>query len=192
MQTLRKFYQKLNKVSDCLLKAIGILVAGMVVASILVVLLQVLNRYVLCKISDISIHFTDELSRYLMIWNAYLAIAMCLREGSMARVDILYTRLGKKARMLLYLLTCAMTFVFYFVVIRYGIVYSHVMRAFKTSMLKWPGNIVYLAPVVGAVLMALESVIELIGVLSGELEPFQAGKGRKLFWQEEPEEEGGQ
>ena len=71
MQTLRKLYQKLNKISDYLMKAIGVILVTMVIGSILIVLLQVINRHVLCKISDISIHFTDELSRYMMIWSAY-------------------------------------------------------------------------------------------------------------------------
>lgn len=189
MQKMRRLYQKLSKLSDCIMKVLTAFVVAMVIASILVVLLQVLNRYVLCKISDISIHFTDELSRYLMIWSAYCAIAMCLREGSMARVDILYMKLGKRATMALYLITVAMTFVFYFEVIKHGIAYAQVMRVFKTSMLKLPGNIVYSIPVFGAIMMSFESVIELIGVVSGELEPFRAGQKRKMPWHDEPGEE---
>lgn len=187
MRILKTLYKKLSTVSDILMKIIGVFLVAAVVASILVVLLQIFNRYVLCKISDLSIHFTDELSRYLMIWSAYCAIAMCLREGSMARVDIVYMYLGKKGKLILYFVTCIMTYAFYFVVIKYGIQYAEVMKAFKTSMLKLPGNVVYFVPVVGAILMSFESTVELIGVLSGELEPFKAGNKRGFPWQEEPE-----
>lgn len=190
MQMLRKLYQKLNKFSDYLTKAIGVILVAMVVGSILVVLLQVINRYVLCKISDISIHFTDELSRYMMIWSAYFAIAMCLREGSMPRVDILFGLMGKRVKFVLYLFTCAMTYVFYFIVIKYGIAYCNVMSAFKTSMLKWPGNVVYFAPVLGTIFLSIESTIELIGVICGEVEPFNAGKSRAMRWHNEPNGEG--
>lgn len=187
MQTLHRLYLKLNKVSDSLIKVVQTIVVLIVVLSILTVMLQVVNRYILTKISDISIHFTDELSRYLMIWSAYLSIAMCLRDGSMARVDIVYGRLGEKAKYAMYYLTCIMTFALYFVIIRYGIQYAYVMRNFKTSMLKWPGNIVYSAPVVGATFLVLESVIEMIGVICGELKPFEAGKKRMISWHNEPE-----
>lgn len=190
MLTLRKLYQKLNKVSDIIIKILQVFIAAMVIASILTVLLQIFNRYILCKISDFSIHFTDELSRYLMIWSAYFSIAMCLREGAMARVDLVYMHLGKKSRFWLYIATCVMTYIFYVIVIRYGIHYAHVMRSFKTSMLKWPGNIVYSAPLFGTILMMFESTVELIGVISGELEPFEAGKKRTILWHEEAKKEG--
>lgn len=186
MPTLRKIYKKLNRVSDVIIKILQVFIVAMVIASILTVLLQIFNRYILCKISDLSIHFTDELSRYLMIWSAYFSIFMCLREGSMARVDIVFSQLGKKSRFWLYIATCIMTYIFYIIVIKYGISYAQVMRNFKTSILKWPGNIVYSAPVYGTVLMIFESTVELIGVISGELEPFSAGKQRTIFWHEEP------
>ena len=143
------------------------------------VLLQVINRYIIVKISDISFHWTEELSRYSMIWMCYLALPIVYREGSMAQLDLIFDRLGKKGRMALYILTRILCLGFIVLAVYYGIHVIQTRMMYKSSVLRAPGYTLYSAPIFGCVLMAYEIITEMIGVFSGELEPFYAGHKRQ-------------
>ena len=151
----------------------------MVIANAGSVLLQVVNRYIIVKISDISFHWTEELSRYSMIWMCYLALPIVYREGSMAQLDLIFDRLGKKGRMALYILTRILCLGFIVLAVYYGIHVIQTRMMYKSSVLRAPGYTLYSAPIFGCVLMAYEIITEMIGVFSGELEPFYAGHKRQ-------------
>jgi len=57
--------------------------AGLFAATIVVVLLQVVSRYLL----DNSLTWTEELSRYLFAWIIFLGAALGLRDQSHIKVD---------------------------------------------------------------------------------------------------------
>lgn len=95
---MKKLYHTLNKISNIICKILTVLVIGVVLVNFGSVLLQVLNRYVIVKVSDISFHWTEEMARYSMIWMCYMAIPIVYREGNMAQLDLIYSRLGKKPK----------------------------------------------------------------------------------------------
>ena len=177
-KALKQLYKGMHMVSNLLCKLTGAVSFAFVVLCTLTVLLQIINRYVIVKVSNYSATFTDELARFLFIWIAYTAVSMCLREGSMAQVDMIYTRLGKKGRLLLYLFTRIVMGIVLYIIIRYGFWFAGKKKAYHSTMLNIPGNILYATVPIGGVLLAFECLTELVGVLSGELEPFAAKEKR--------------
>ena len=95
MEILRKIYFGMHKCSNLICRILEFIIILLVVVNAGDVFLQVFNRYVLVKISNISFSWTDEMARYSMIWICYCAVGICFREGSMAQVDIIYNRLHK-------------------------------------------------------------------------------------------------
>ncbi len=183
---LRKMYSGLNGISNVVCKLLTWLVVLLVIACTATVFLQVINRYIIVKISDYSFSFTDELSRWLMINITYLTIGICVREGSMAQVDLIYERLGRGGKMFLYLLTRALMLVVLYIGIYYGIRIMNLRAPMSSPILDIPGRILYAPPVIGTFLMALEWLTDLVGVLAGELEPFKGGSRRNFPGHEEP------
>ncbi|RRK33982.1 TRAP transporter small permease [Schaedlerella arabinosiphila] len=176
---MKKLYFTLNKVSNVICKILSGLIVAVVIINAGSVLLQILNRYVIVKVSDLSFPWTEELSRYSMIWLCYLALPIVYREGSMAQLDLIFDRLGRKGKMALYILTRILCLIFIVIAVYFGI---HVVRTrimFTSSMLHAPGYMLYSAPIFGCILMAYEIVTEMIGVFSGILEPFYAGEKRQ-------------
>lgn len=174
----KQLYKGMHFVSNLLCKLTGAVSFVFVVLCTLTVLLQIINRYVIVKVSNYSATFTDELARFLFIWISYTAVSMCLREGSMAQVDMIYTRLSKKGRLLLYLFTRIVMGIVLYIIIRYGFWFAGKKKAYHSTMLNIPGNILYATVPIGGVLLAFECLTELVGVLSGELEPFAAKEKR--------------
>lgn len=184
---MKKLYYGLNKISNAICKILTILIVGIVIINAGSVFLQVLNRYIIVKISDFSFPWTEELARYSMIWLCYLALPIVYREGSMAQLDLIFDRLGKRGKMALYILTRILCLAFIVVAVYYGIYIVQTRMMFKSSILRAPGYTLYSAPIFGCVIMAYEIITEMIGVFSGVLEPFYAGNKRQY---PEPEEGG--
>lgn len=187
MKTLRKVYYTMNKASDIICRILEVVIILLVVINALDVFLQVFNRYVLVKISNISISWTDELARYSMIWICYCTLGICFREGSMAQVDIIYSRLNRRGRVVLYIITRLLMLMVLIVAIKYGLYVCKIKAIYKSAMLRAPGLALYSAPIVGSILVGFEMLTEAIGVFSGELEPFEAGKKRFFPRHEEPD-----
>ena len=187
MKTLRKIYFAFNKVSNIICRILEVLIVLLVVINAADVFLQVFNRYVLVKISDISISWTDELARYSMIWICYCTLGICFREGSMAQVDILYGRLNRRGRIALYIITRLLMVMVLFVAVKYGIYVCKIKSIYKSAMLQAPGLALYSAPIVGSALVGFEMLTEALGVFAGELEPFEAGKKRGFLRHDEPD-----
>lgn len=188
MEILRKIYFGMHKCSNLICRILELIIILLVVVNAGDVFLQVFNRYVLVKISNISFSWTDEMARYSMIWICYCAIGICFREGSMAQVDIIYNHLNKRGRLALYLVTRILMFLVLFVSVKYGIYVCGIKKIFKSAMLRAPGTALYSAPVVGSFLVGFEMLTELTGVICGELEPFEAGQKRNFPEHSEPEE----
>ena len=184
---MKNLYYGLNKISNAICKVLQILIVAVVMINAGSVLLQVVNRYIIVKVSNLSFPWTEELSRYSMIWLCYLALPIVFREGSMAQLDLIFDRLGKKGRMVLYILTRILCLVFIGIAVHYGIYIVKTRMMFKSSILRAPGYTLYSAPIFGCTLMAFEIITEMIGVFSGVLEPFYAGQKRQY-----PESEKGE
>lgn len=171
-QVLKNIYGTMHKISNGISKVVSGISFCFVVLCTLTVLLQVVNRYVIVKVSNYSATFTDELARFLLIWISYTAVAMCLREGSMAQVDLIYSRFGKKGRLVFYIITRIIMGIVLFIIIRYGFWFAGKKAAYRSAMLGIPGNILFATIPVGGVLLAYEWLTEMIGVFAGELIPF--------------------
>lgn len=185
---MKELYYGLNKISNAICKVLQVLIVGVVIINASSVLLQVLNRYIIVKISNLSFPWTEELARYSMIWLCYLALPVVYREGAMAQLDLIFDRLGKKGKMVLYILTRILCLAFIAVAVYFGIHIVQTRMIFKSSMLHAPGYVLYSAPVFGCILMAYEIITEMIGVFSGALEPFYAGEKRQYPKPEKGEE----
>lgn len=187
---MEKLYTVMNKISNVICKILcGLIILG-VVANAGSVFLQVLNRFVIVKISDLSFTWTEEFSRISMIWICYLALPIVYRDGMMAQLDLIFERLGKKGRMGLYILTRILCVVFLVLAIYHGYYIIQTKMMFKSSVMRIPGWGMYSAPVIGCILVLYETITEMIGTFAGVLEPFYAGQKRKFVEDAEEEEDG--
>lgn len=189
MQTiLSPIYFGMNRISNIICKIMEFFIVLMVLLNAADVFLQVFNRAILVKISDTSLSWTDELARYSMIWICYCTLGICFREGSMAQVDLIYGRLGRKGRIAFYLITRALMLMVIAVSIKYGIYVCEIRAVYKSAMLSIPGPFLYSAPIVGSILVLFEMLTELVGVLAGKLVPFEAGMQRGFPQHNEPDQ----
>lgn len=171
---MKKLYTVMNKISDFLEKPTGFLSALCLFAGLLALFFQVLYRYVIIRFVSFQFPFTEEFARYTIIWFTYIICGVCLKEGSMVSLSILYDKLPRVPRLILYFFTRILMLIFVAVVIYFGFKYMPTALKFKSIMLRLPGLYLYSFPILGAFLMGYEILVDTVGVISGELEPFES------------------
>ena len=173
---MKKLYHVLNDISDFMQKPLEFFSASALFVGAMALFLQVINRYVLAKLFNFSVSFTEELARYTIIWFTYSIAGVCLKEGSLISLDLLYSRLPRIPKLILYYITRVMMLVFVVVIVRYVVAYIPTAMKFTSVVLRVPGIFLYIFPGIGCALMGYEIITEACGVICGELEPFCVGR----------------
>lgn len=118
-------------------------------AMAMLVIANVISRYVFLH----SFTWVEELSRYLMIWTAFLGAGVALRVGGHIAVDSLQAGLPPAGARWLRGLIVAIVGLTLLVLIWLGIEYAQFGWEQETPVLGWSFGMVYLAIPIGAALM---------------------------------------
>jgi TRAP-type C4-dicarboxylate transport system permease small subunit len=127
-----------------------------VLAALLAVMaLLVFGNVVLRYLFGISLSWVEELTRYMMIWLAWLGAGLALREGAHIAIDTLQLALPDIGARLLRAVVFLAMVGFFAALAWLGWRYSMFAWGQQTAVLRLPAGLVYLAIPVGSVLMLL-------------------------------------
>jgi TRAP-type C4-dicarboxylate transport system permease small subunit len=141
--------------------ALGWLLAALMGLAVVNVLWQVFTRYVMGSPSA----YTDELSRYLLIWVGLVGAAYAAGKRMHLAIDILPSKLRGRAREALLLVIEAAVFLFAAVVMVFGgarLVALQLMLEQTSAALRVPLGYVYLALPVSGLLMMFYAALLMI------------------------------
>lgn len=172
MNFTKALYRKLKSLGDKFDNFLKIVVGVQIGLAALTILFQVFYRFIIVKFVSFSFPFTEEFSRYMIIWSAYLAIGICLKEGLHASVGIVPNILNDKGKKILYLFQRLLMIGFLIVVLYYSKGLLETTAMFKTPTMRWPGYVIYSSVPVGCFLMLMQILIEMLGVAVNEKKPF--------------------
>lgn len=172
MSILKTIYHGGSKLSDGIEKILKALLVILAFGCAFDLLLQVIYRFILVYYVDFSLTWTNEIAQDFIVWMTYLAIGICYKENSMASVNLVYDKLKPRAKLALYLLTRVIIFVFLYVSLKYGWASIQSVSNWTSASLHLPGYLLYGAPFFGCILIAFEVIVDILGVLCGELVPF--------------------
>lgn len=139
-----------------------------VVIIMLSVMSVVVFAQVVFRIVHLSIPWSEELSKYLLIWSTFLGAAMCVRKSSLVGLEFLLSALPEHARkilkVILNLIICAI------LIFLIGVGFWAVRRVcFQiTPVLKQSMGLMYAAIPVGSVFMLINQVLTTIYLIKGE------------------------
>lgn len=131
-----------------------ILTVGLLGAMVVTTASQVASRYLL----NISLVWTEELGRHLMIWMVFLASTVIYRRGQHIKIDLLGERLPRRARLLLGLLVTLVLAYFFYLMVQYGWELTTRTMNQRSSAMRYPMGYAYASLPVGGVLLLLYSL----------------------------------
>lgn len=139
---------------------------------IVIIMLSVMSvvvfAQVLFRIVHLSIPWSEELSKYLLIWSTFLDAAICIRKGSLIGLEFLKNSMSEeKQKMLqtiLNLIVCAM------LLFLINVGFWAVRRVWFqiTPVLKLSMGLMYAAIPVGSVFMLINQILVTIYLWKGE------------------------
>ena len=138
--------------------AVGYLLATMLATMTVLIGWQVFTRFVISTSST----FSEEVSRFLMIWLTLLGAAYAVRHGTLLAVDILPDKLRGRPQQIVKLSAHILSLCFYVVLVYFGwhiasVVSYQTAPATGISM-QWP----MLALATGGVLMFLNTLVVMV------------------------------
>ena len=145
--------QTLDKIWDHLEEYV--LVYSLMV-SVALVFVQVVMR----RVFNNSLSWSEELARYLYVWQTWLGVSYAARNGTHLRITMLKDRLPAKAQQILEILVVLVWMGFGIFVIYQGMGVVNTIASFgqKSSALKIPMQFCYMSIPVGMFLMCIRIV----------------------------------
>lgn len=139
------FIRKINDVSVVLL----------FIAMTITVLIQVFFRYVMQS----PLRWTEEASRYLMIWLVLLGSGIAMRNKAHLQVDVLTSALPQKPKMFFNVIVSILTITFLLIMTYFGFKVAMKTMLQTSPAMQLPMALIYAAFPAGGVLMILEAGI---------------------------------
>ena len=139
---------------------------------IVIIMLSVMSvvvfAQVLFRIVHLSIPWSEELSKYLLIWSTFLGAAICIRKGSLLGLEFLKNSMSEEKQKILQtilnLIVCAM------LLFLINVGFWAVRRVWFqiTPVLKLSMGLMYAAIPVGSVFMLINQILVTIYLWKGE------------------------
>lgn len=138
----------------------GYVCVVMLIAMSIIVFMQVICRFILKS----SLPWSEEASRYLLVWVSFLGGAYGVRRGAHLGVEAVILMLPKKLRSFVELLSMVIGIALCGIILKYGvdIVITQMNRMQYSPAMRIPMGYVYLAIPVGMVLFIIRYIQNII------------------------------
>jgi TRAP-type C4-dicarboxylate transport system, small permease component len=141
----------MEKAFDCLAKTLYWILVALGSALIVVVVLQVISRYILVK----PIFWTEEVSRFLFIGITAFGAPLAVRSNQYIRLDIFLDRLGPRYQRIALIAMDIVVAAFLCIVAYYALNLIRVGRIQKSSVLRIPMSYMFSLMLLSPALTAL-------------------------------------
>ena len=141
-----------------------------IVVLMLAIMSVVVFAQVVFRIAHATIPWSEELSKYMLIWSTFLGSALCVRRKSLVGLEILFAVMPKKAAKagMLVVQVLSAAFLIFLVVVGYrtaGLVWRQTTPVLKMSM-----GLMYAAIPTGALFMLINTIIVTYYEITGDEE----------------------
>ena len=147
----------LNKISDVVNTLVEYIVAILMGLMVIVVFVQVLFR-----LFAGSLPWSEELARYMMIYLVYLGASVGVKYGNHIAVEFLATILPKKGQDVLEIIVDILCLACFVVIVIFGWKLVGVTMMQRSPAMQLPMGTIYFALVLGAALMFVQGLIDMI------------------------------
>ena len=160
----------------------GLCVANQAVLAALLAVMAVLvfGNVVLRYVFGISLSWVEELTRYMMIWLAWLGAGLALREGAHIAIDALQAALPEVGARLLRTIVLLAMIGFFGALVWLGWRYSMFAWRQQTAVLRLPAGLVYLAIPVGSFLMLLHLALSARSAVTHTATPEEQARAAEM------------
>lgn len=154
--------QQVVKAIDTINKVVGILLALMLGVMSILIILQVISRFVI----NLPLTWSEELSRYLMIYIVFLGASLAMRHNKLISIELLPETLTGNKRKFVIILVMIISIIFFAILFLQGIDMLPLVQMQSSPGLQLSMAIPYASIPIGSFLLALNSLAVILDELS--------------------------
>jgi TRAP-type C4-dicarboxylate transport system permease small subunit len=158
--------QQVVKMVDALNKVVGIILALMLGVMSILVIVQVISRFVI----HFPLTWSEELSRYLMAYTVFVGASLAMRHNKLISIELLPELLGGNKRKIVTIIALLISIVFFVILFKQGIDMLDRVKAQTSAGLGISMSIPYASIPVGSFLLVLNSVAAILDELTSKKE----------------------
>ncbi len=129
--------------------------------TVVLIFVQVVMRYVFNQ----SLSWSEELARYIFVWQCWLGVSFAFKHNAHISVDILHDALGPKGKIIIRIISLTITFLFsaFLAVEGFKLVGTMMSRGTVSSGLRIPLSVVYVSLPFSSVMVCIRLIVQLFG-----------------------------
>ncbi len=129
-------------------------------AIVIIVSAQVISR----KVLNYSIIWSEEVALLLMVWMAFISLAIGVEKRLHIMISIFFDRLPKRAQIVIEKITNVLMIMFGVVLVYYGTVLIQYTSTSTLPATKWPASTLYLMIPVSGVFVFYYSLLDILNL----------------------------
>lgn len=153
VQALHKVGKWLDKLGECLCL---VMLFAMVVLT---------GAQIICRVFFEALSWSEELSRYLLVWSSIIGAACVYRRAGHINVSIIQDLLPAKGKKIMQIIVHILCGVFFALMIYYGFIYMGKMSNQLSPAMRLPMSIMYASIPVGGILLLYQAFDAMLGLL---------------------------
>ena len=157
------FMEQYRRVVDGLNLAVRWILAALMLVMTVLIGWQVIARFIVGE----SLTFSEEVSRFVMVWLVLLGAAYAAKNGRLMKVDIVEHMLSGKAKSTVIMVAGVLSIVFYLVLVVFGFFIVSAVSYQMTPATEVSMSIPMAALPVGGILLVINTIHQMFGVALG-------------------------
>jgi len=158
--------QQVIKAIDAINRVVGILLAAMLGVMSILIILQVISRFVI----NFPLTWSEELSRYLMIYIVFLGAGLAMRHNNLISIELLPELLSGNKRRAVIILVMIISIIFFAILFKQGIDILSMVKMQSSPGLQLSMSIPYASIPIGSFVLAINSLAVILDQLSKKQE----------------------
>lgn len=154
--------QQVVKMVDTLNKVVGIILSLMLGVMSILIILQVISRFLI----HFPLTWSEELSRYLMVYIVFAGASLAMRHNQLISIELLPELLSAKKRKIVIILVAIFSIVFFGILFFQGLNMLEHVQAQTSPGLGISMAIPYAALPIGSLLLALNALALIFDISS--------------------------
>ncbi len=155
---MERVYFKFVRISEVLNNIIKVLVGIMLIIMTIVVTVQIIFRIFFDALS-----YTEEMSRYLLVWSSLFAASVAYKQGAHIAVSFIVEQFKGKSRKMMSIIINLLSIIFFIIAINYSLQLIN-LQVFQTSpALLIPMRYIYLCIPISFSVMLFHGLVMLLG-----------------------------
>ncbi|MBQ3670712.1 MAG: TRAP transporter small permease [Treponema sp.] len=156
---IEKIISAITFIFDCIYRIMLEFAKLVILVIVIIISCEVFGRLVLHK----SIMWSEEVALLLMVWTAFIAMAIGVEKGLHISISLFFNRFPKVVQIIISKINTIATIFFGYILVVYGIKLASMTMSSTLPATQWPAGTAYCMMPIGGIFIIYFAILDLFG-----------------------------